>query len=161
MDHISRNALRAKAAAPSPGGASERGLVGWCCCRCRRRRRWSVNCLTGKRDLCTGPPGRGGGSFFRRCRCSVFQVKAKADFFESDKWFVRVSATGRGAKCQGLFQPWAKGSATSSYTATRKIFRGERMRMVRRRYRNQTKWTRCSVAAVFHIARTNVRVENR
>lgn len=36
----------------------------------------------------------------------------------------------------------------------------ERMRMVRR-YRNQTKWKRCSVAAAFHIARTNVRVENR
>lgn len=40
------------------------------------------------------------------------------------------------------------------------IQRGERMRMVRR-YRNQTKWKRCSVAAAFHIARTNVRVENR
>lgn len=37
---------------------------------------------------------------------------------------------------------------------------GERMRMVRR-YRNQTKWKRCSDAAAFHIARTNVRVENR
>lgn len=40
------------------------------------------------------------------------------------------------------------------------IHQGERMRMVRR-CRNQTKWKRCSVAAAFHIARTNVRVENR
>lgn len=33
---------------------------------------------------------------------------------ESDKWFVRVQATGHGAKCQGLSQPWAEGSATST-----------------------------------------------
>lgn len=106
-DHITHDALWAKVAAPSPGGACERGNV----CRLLLLGCWSKNCLTGRwGDLCTGDR-KEKLVFLESLRQFASQRGGRLGSY---KWFVRVSATGHRAKCQGLLQPSAKGSATST-----------------------------------------------